>query len=139
MNDVKINITLDPLKDGLVMQDHGKKVLLERELHYPIIGTDGQMRLLKPRESVDILCKLNGDFGSLSIGGGKYLVLYNATKSFLVEGSKYFVGSFVVMKNEHQKLTPLTDEEICHVQDILENHMAVLRAGELTFSALEID
>ena len=97
------------------------------------------MRLLKPRESVDILCKLNGDFGSLSIGGGKYLVLYNATKSFLVEGSKYFVGSFVVMKNEHQKLTPLTDEEICHVQDILENHMAVLRAGELTFSALEID
>ena len=62
MNDVKINITLDPLKDGLVMQDHGKKVLLERDLHYPIIGTDGQMRLLKPRESVDILCKLNGDF-----------------------------------------------------------------------------
>ena len=84
MNDVKINITLDPLKDGLVMQDHGKKVLLERDLHYPIIGTDGQMRLLKPRESVDI-------------------------------------------------------QEICHVQDILENHMAVLRAGELTFSALEID
>ena len=39
MNDVKINITLDPLKDGLVMQDHGKKVLLERELHYPIIGS----------------------------------------------------------------------------------------------------
>ena len=43
------------------------------------------------------------------------------------------------MKNEHQQLTPLTYEEICHVQDILENHMAVLRAGELTFSALEID
>lgn len=87
MNDVKINITLDPLKDGLVMQDHGKKVPLERDLHYPIIGTDGQMRLLKPRESVDILCRLNGDLGSLSIGGGKYLVLYNATKSFLVEGT----------------------------------------------------
>ncbi|MDY6340693.1 MAG: hypothetical protein SPL54_00305 [Lachnospiraceae bacterium] len=139
MNDVKINITLDPLKDGLVMQDHGKKVPLERDLHYPIIGTDGQMRLLKPRESVDILCKLNGDLGSLSIGGGKYLVLYNEAKAFLVEGSKYFVGSFVVMKNEHQQLTPLTYEEICHVQDILENHMAVLRAGELTFSALEID
>ena len=36
MNDVKINITLDPLKNGLVMQDHGKKVPLEKDLHYPI-------------------------------------------------------------------------------------------------------
>ncbi len=39
MNDVKINITLDPLKNGLVMQDHGKKVPLEKDLHYPIIGS----------------------------------------------------------------------------------------------------
>jgi hypothetical protein len=139
MNEMKINIMLDPVKDGLMFHDNGEKYPIEKDLHYPIIGTDGQMRLLKPQESADVLCKLYMDLGSLSIGGGRFLVLYNENKTFMVDGSRYFVGSFIVMKNEHKRLTPLTDEEICRVQDILESHMAVLRSGELTFSALEID
>ena len=60
MNDVKINITLDPLKDGLVMQDHGKKVPLERDLHYPIIGSSYAAILVRDCEKKSVKVNKRG-------------------------------------------------------------------------------
>lgn len=139
MSEVKISIALNPLKDGIVFQDNNNKDTAEKDRLVPVIGTDGQIRLIRPKEAAQIMKGLGRDLGHFRIGGDRFMVLYNDDKTFRTKEGEYLVGSFLVFKDDHNELMPLTDEEIRYVQDILENHMTEFRAGEMTFSALEID
>lgn len=139
MSDVRIDIMLDPVKDGLVFEEEREKSCVEKDLYVPVIATDGQTRLIRPMEFYEFIDKLGNDLGILWIDDGRYMVFYSEKKTLKVDGSKYFVGSFMVVKGELKAMKPLTEEEIHHVQSILESRMTELRAGWLTFSALEVD
>ena len=137
MNEAKIEIKLNPMTDGIVQTictDKAKR----QDRHALVIATNGDMKQISLQEATKILDGLKDCSGSIIIGDSDYIVIFNDDKAFDTQEGRYFVGSMLVMRIDGDRLVPLTEEEIQTVKKLLDEHMADMVSGDLSFSALEL-
>ena len=137
MNDVKIEIKLNPLTDGIVQTiciDKAER----QDQRALVIATNGDMKQISLQEAMKILDGLKDCSGSIIIGDSDYIVIFNDDKAFDTQEGRYFVGSMLIMRIDGDRLVPLTEEEIQTARGLLSEHMRDMTAGDLRFSALEL-
>jgi hypothetical protein len=134
-----IVIKLDPMTDGFT-EDKVAENAIRADRHALIIATNGDLRLTDLREADRIIDSFERFRcgGSVILGESDFIVLFNDNKAFDLEEGRFFVGSMLVMKIAGNRLLPLSDEEIVHVQDLLDCRMATLVAGDQKYSALAL-
>ncbi len=131
-----IEINLDPVNDGFEDIETQETAVSE---HAFIIATNGEKRFADMEEVKEILKKLDSKGGSIIIGKGSYMVIFNREKTFDQMTGKFFVGSMLVMAiGDEDELTLIPDDELELVMELLENRMVTMVNGEEKFSALEI-
>ena len=136
MNEVKIEINLNPLTDGIVQTTCADEAE-RQERHALVIATNGDMKPISLQEVKEILDGLNGCSGSVMLGDMDYIAIFNDDKAFDTEEGRYFVGSMLIMRIDGDRLVPLTEEEIQTARGLLSERMRDMTAGDLRFSALE--
>ena len=137
MNDVKIEIKLNPLTDGIVQTiciDKAER----QDQRALVIATNGDMKQISLQEAMKILDGLKDCSGSIIIGDSDYIVIFNDDKAFDTQEGRYFVGSMLIMRIDGDRLVPLTEEEIQTARGLLSERMRDMTAGDLRFSALEL-
>ena len=137
MNDVKIEIKLNPLTDGIVQTiciDKAER----QDQRALVIATNGDMKQISLQEAMKILDGLKDCSGSIIIGDSDYIVIFNDDKAFDTQEGRYFVGSMLIMRIDGDRLVPLTEEEIQTARGLLSERMRDMIAGDLRFSALEL-
>ena len=137
MNEVKIEIRLNPLTDGIVQTICTDKAE-RQDRHALVIATNGDTKQISLHKAKEILDGLKACSGSIIIGDSDYIVIFNDDKAFDTESGRYFVGSMLVMRIDEDRMVPLAEEEIQTVKELLDEHMADMAAGDLSFSALEL-
>lgn len=138
-DDAVLDIQLDPVRDGLRNGYPQENSDGEEEKYYPVIGTNGDSRLATREETDEIMEELGDDAGFLFLGGDHYVAIYNTRKKFTSEGSSYFAGSIVALRNTGKSFEPLTKNEIHRVMDLLMSRMALFIMENDCFTALELD
>ena len=138
MNEVKIEINLNPLTDGIVQTTCADETAERQERHALVIATNGDMKPISLQEVKAILDGLNGCSGSVMLGDMDYIAIFNDDKAFDTEDGRYFVGSMLIMRIDGDRLVPLTEEEIQTARGLLSERMRDMIAGDLRFSALEL-
>ena len=137
MNDVKIEIKLNPLTDGIVQTiciDKAER----QDQRALVIATNGDMKQISLQEAMKILDGLKDCSGSIIIGDSDYIVIFNDDKAFDTQEGRYFVGSMLIMRIDGDRLVPRTEEEIQTARELLDERMRDMTAGDLRFSALEL-
>lgn len=134
-----IVIKLDPMTDGFTEEKMAEKAF-RADRHALVIATNGDLRLTDLIEAESIMRDLEktGCGGSMILGD-EFVLLFNDNKAFDLEEGRFFVGSVLVLKISGKHLHGLSDEEIIHVQDLLDGRMATMVAGDQKFSALALD
>lgn len=136
MNTIKINIQLDPVKDGVGIIPGRVIRQCKKAL---IIGTNGEYRLADEEEAYDIIDRLSANSTSDYMGKTNFLVIYNAKKVLAVSGSQYIAGSFIIVKGTAKGIELLNDEEVEDAKNEFMSRLAVLCGSGIQFSAYEID
>ncbi|MBP7348873.1 MAG: hypothetical protein KA965_09345 [Butyrivibrio sp.] len=137
MNDVKIEIKLNPLTDGIVQTiciDKAER----QDQRALVIATNGDMKQISLQEAMKILDGLKDCSGSIIIGDSDYIVIFNDDKAFDTQEGRYFVGSMLIMRIDGDRLVPLAEEEIQTARGLLSERMREMTADDLRFSALEL-
>ncbi len=135
MNEVMINIKLDPRTDGIVLQKDAADRVDE---HFIILGTNGMYREATFKETMQILDEMEDHSAGMMIGCGEhcYLLIFDGTKIFQHDDGEFFVGSMVVMKMTDKDRQMLKKEDVQEVKELLAGHMAMFQAGRDRFQAL---
>ena len=137
MNEVKIEINLNPLTDGIVQTiciDKAER----QDQRALVIATNGDMKQISLQEAMKILDGLKDCSGSIIIGDSDYIVIFNDDKAFDTQEGRYFVGSMLIMRIDGDRLVPLAEEEIQTARGLLSERMREMTADDLRFSALEL-
>ena len=137
MNDVKIEIKLNPLTDGIVQTiciDKAER----QDQRALVIATNGDMKQISLQEAMKILDGLKDCSGSIIIGDSDYIFIFNDDKAFDTQEGRYFVGSMLIMRIDGDRLVPLAEEEIQTARGLLSERMREMTADDLRFSALEL-
>ena len=108
MKVLEIDIKLDPVNDGA-------RLIETKAIHKDegalVIATNGKYRKVTPDEADDILDNLSGYPESEFMGSSPYILIVNKDKTFSYHGSKYFIGTALVMKGTRKGLSFLTEED----------------------------
>lgn len=134
-----LEIQLDPVRDGLRRNYPEEDSDGEEETYYPVIGTNGDYRMATKEEADEIMEELGDDAGFLLLGGNHYVAIFNRKKAFTAEGSSYFAGSVMALRESGKSFVPLTRSEIHRVMDLLLSRMALFIVENECFPALELD
>ena len=135
MNNMEINIQLDPVNDGINSFPADVRMKGRGAL---VIGTNGNYRFIDENEAVDIIDKLSGYCGTEYMGKTNYIVVYNSNKVIkAIEGS-FFVGSALIVKDGKSGMEFIGEDEIDTVINEFASRMATLCSGDIQFSAYEI-
>lgn len=135
MNNIEISIQLDPVEDGAsFIPDKIKR----KDKGALIIGTNGEYRIAEEAEVFGILDRLSVDTASDYMGITDYLVIFNIKKMLCVSGSKYIVGSVMIVKGTAKGIELLNEEEIAEAKEEFESRLATLCGSGIQFSAYEI-
>ena len=137
MNEVKIEIKLNPLTDGIVQTiciDKAER----QDQRALVIATNGDTKQISLHKAKEILDGLKACSGSIIIGDSDYIVIFNDDKAFDTQEGRYFVGSMLIMRIDGDRLVPLAEEEIQTARGLLSERMREMTADDLRFSALEL-
>lgn len=135
MNAIKIDIQLDPVRDGIVAFPKSVEVDDRRGI---VIGTNGKYRTVNADEVQDIITRL--DTNSVGTTVGSYIGICDAGKILNIDGAKYLVGSMLIVKCYDSNLfMPITDKDIAAMVKEFGSRIATLSAGNECFSAYELE
>lgn len=136
MQNIEINIQLDPVEDGISWTP--KKVKQEGK-HALVIGTNGRWRVIDEEEAVDILERLSGNCTSDYMGHTGFLVACNKKKIIRTGDSRFIAGSVLIVKAGKHGTDLLTEEEVERAKAEFASRLATLCADGIEFSAYEMD
>lgn len=91
----KVNINLDPVNDGIEMENEKENTLAESAL---LIATDGQKRTVGFPEAMSILKRMN-NIRAERLGNTDYVALYNGDRIVNFGKGKFFIGSVLILRN----------------------------------------
>ena len=135
MKAIDINIQLDPVEDGAsFIPDEVRR----KDKGALIIGTNGEYRIAGEEEAYELLDRLAMNGVSDYMGKTDYIVVFNAKKVLCVSGTKFVVGSVMIVKGTDKGLKFLDDEEIEEAKAEFESRLVVLCGSGIQFSAYEI-
>ena len=135
MKEIEISIQLNPVEDGAnFIPDRVRR----KDKGALIIGTNGEYRVAEEEEAYDLLDRLAVNCASDYMGATDYLVIFNAKKVLCVSGTKFVVGSVMIVKGTARGLEFLNEEEVEEAKAEFISRLAVLRGSGIQFSAYEI-
>lgn len=136
MKEIEINICLDPVSDGV-------DFILEKEKNKSkqalVIGTNGEYRTIEEGEVFDILDRLDTVSESDFMGKTDFLAIFNAKKVISTGGSKFVVGSVLIVKGDREGIALLDIEEIKQAKMEFQSRLVTLCGSGIQFSAYELD
>ena len=91
----KVNINLDPINDGIEMEESKENTLAESAL---VIATDGQKRTVGFDEAMKILGMMKEIRGQ-RLGNTDYVALYNADRTVSFGKGRFLIGSVLIMRD----------------------------------------
>ena len=137
MKTVEVNIALDPVNDGASIIN----IKLEKkDMGALIIGTNGERKRASIAETVEVLRKLDGICYGEFMGDSPYLMIINADKILKLDGSMYFIGSALIMKDEGkgEGMQPLSGDEFDEAARAFAGKLVTLVGNGQDYSAYEI-
>lgn len=135
MKAIEISIQLNPVADGAsFIPDKVRR----KDKGALVIGTNGEYRIAEEEEAYELLDRLAVNCASDYMGMTDYLVVFNAKKVLCVSGTKFVVGSVMIIKGTERGLEFLDEEEIEEAKAEFESRLAVLSGSGIQFSAYEI-
>lgn len=135
MKEIEINIQLDPVDDGAIVVSEQVK---RKDKGALIIGTNGEYRFADEEEAYEILDRLAFKSASDYMGKSEFLVIYNAQKVLASGGSRFVVGSVMIIKGTERGLEFLSEAEAEKAKNEFISRLAVLCGSGIQFSAYEI-
>ncbi len=136
MEQITIDIQLDPIKDGIKMP---QQELSRPDAHAVILGTNGKIRQVSMKEAEMILDQMATCGAGVHLGSTDYIAVYNKDRLFVADGEEYLVGSVLVFKRAGNVLKAIPDNEIGDLLEVAMAQMDTLKSGDTSFSALRID
>ncbi|SFR80672.1 hypothetical protein [[Clostridium] aminophilum] len=135
MEQITIDIQLDPLKDGIKVP---QTEVSRTDAHAVILGTNGKIRQISMKEAEHILDQMENCGAGVDLGESDYIAVYNKDRVFKAEGEDYLVGSVLVFKRIGNFLKAIPDDEIGDLMEIAMAQIDMLKAGETSFSAMRV-
>ena len=135
MEKIEISIQLNPGEDGAsFIPDRVRR----KDKGALIIGTNGEFRVAEEEEAYELLDRLAVNCASDYVGKTEYLVIFNAKKVLCVSGTKFVVGSVMIVKGTDRGLEFLDEGEVEDAKAEFVSRLAVLCGSGIQFSAYEI-
>ena len=135
MREIEISIQLNPVEDGAsFIPDR----VIRKDKGALIIGTNGEFRVAEEEEAYELLDRLAVNCASDYMGRTEYLLIFNAKKVLCVGGTKFIVGSVMIVKGTDRGLEFLDEAEVEEAKAEFFSRLAVLCGSGIQFSAYEI-
>lgn len=109
MEQITIDIQLDPIKDGIKVPEQD---VSRPDAHAVILGTNGKMRQISMKEAENILDQMTNSGAGTNLGKSDYIAFYNKDKLFKADGEDYLVGSVLIFQRSGNVLKAIPDDEI---------------------------
>lgn len=135
MKVIEISIQLDPVEDGAVVIPKQER---RKDKGALIIGTNGEYRFAGEKEAYDIFDRLSVNSEADYMGKTGFLVIFNARKVLVVSGSRFVVGSVMIVKGTDRGIELLDEEEAEIAKTEFESRLVILCGSGIQFSAYEI-
>ncbi|SFG20994.1 hypothetical protein SAMN04487761_1087 [Lachnospiraceae bacterium C7] len=136
MEQITIDIQLDPIKDGIKLP---KADISRPEEHAVILGTNGKIRQISMKEARHILDQMADCGAGFIFGKSDYIAIYNQDKIFVADEEEYLVGSVLVFLRAGDVLKAIPDDEIENLLEIAMAQVDTLKAGDVCFSAMRVN
>ena len=134
MREIEISIQLNPVEDGAsFIPDRVRR----KDKGALVIGTNGEYRVAEEEEAYELLDRLVANCAS-DYGQDGLLSDFNAKKVLCVSGTKFVVGSVMIVKGTDRGLEFLDEEEVEEAKVEFISRLAVLCGSGIQFSAYEI-
>lgn len=130
-----IKFELDPVKDGIAV--NANKIIRKDEGGL-VIATNGDFRCMDVDQVSDLLDDLWEVSCSESMGNSGFIVILNARKIIRIGGSRYFIGSALIMKEDDGGITTLTGDEYEKAKKEFNSRLVTLVCDGQEFSAYEL-
>lgn len=136
MEQITIDIQLDPMKDGIKVPETD---VSRPDAHAVILGTNGKIRQISMKEAETILDQMATCGAGTHLGQSDYIAVYNKYKLFKAEGEEYLVGSALIFQRARNVLKAIPDDEIGDLLEVAMAQMDTLKAGDSCFSEMHVD
>lgn len=130
-----IKIELDPINDGIAENENK---IVRKDEGGLVIATNGDYRILDVDNVADILDDLWNLSYSESMGKSGFIVILNARKFIRVGGSRYFIGSALIMKEDEGGVTTLNGDDYEKAVKEFRSRLVTLVCDGQEFSAYEL-
>lgn len=135
MKKIEVKIALDPVNDGAEIKDIN---LIRKNEGALIIGTNGESRTVDALEANSILDKLSSVGHGEYLGNSDYIAMFNGDKIISFGTGRCFIGSAIILKYAHEKLSLLVDEDFKEAAKEFESRLIKIVGDGQEFSALEL-
>lgn len=135
MKTLNVTIELDPVNDGAVFAENRFK---KKEEGAQIIGTNGEFRIADALETNSILDRLNEVGHGEYLGKSDYIAMFNGDKIINFGTDRCYIGSVIILKYAHEKLSLLEGEDFQEAAKEFESRLITIVGDGQEFSALEL-
>ncbi|MBR4579740.1 MAG: hypothetical protein IKO32_00720 [Lachnospiraceae bacterium] len=135
MKTIEVNIKLDPINDGAIINPNRIVRKVEGAL---VLATNGESKIISEDEAVEILDLLSGNTQGEYMGKTPYLAVFNGEKIFKIGSKHFFIGSALIVKNTKDGITMLADEDFEKATEEFESRLITLVGDGQEFSAYEL-
>lgn len=131
MKTLNVTIELDPVNDGAVFAENRFKKKEEGAL---IIGTNGESRITDALETNSILDRLSEVGHGEYLGKSDYIAMFNGDKIINFGTGRCFIGSVIILKYAHEKLSLLRRRRIPKLlrRRYLKQKRSLRKSGDLS-------
>lgn len=135
MKQIEINIQLDPVTDGPCFLP---EKVTNKSKQALVIGTNGEYRTIDEDEVYEIFDRMSTVSESGYMGKTDFLAVFNSKKMLSTGGSKFVVGSVLIVKGVRDGIALLDTEEIEQAKTEFQSRLAILCGSGIQFSAYEL-
>lgn len=135
MKKIEVKIALDPVNDGAEITEIK---LMRKNEGALIIGTNGESRAADAIEANSILEKLSAVGHGEYLGNSNYIAMFNGDKIINFGTGRCFIGSVIILKYAHEKLSLLEGEDFQEAAKEFESRLITIVGDGQEFSALEL-
>ena len=135
MKKIEVKIALDPVNDGAEIKEIK---LMRKDEGALIIGTNGESRIADALEANSILDRLSSVGHGEYLGNSDYIAMFNGDKIIDFGTGKCFIGSAIILKYAHEKLSLLVGEDFQEAVKEFESRLITIVGDGQEFSALEL-
>lgn len=132
---LEINIKLDPINDGAVVKEIED---IRKDEGALVIGTNRESRRVTPEEADDIIEKLSGHCEGEFIANTPFIAIFYEDRAFTYHGSRYFIGSMIIMKSTRKGLTFLTGDEFEAAEKVFKSRLVTFMIHGQSYLAYEL-